>query len=433
MISHWKRAVLVLLPVAALTVGTAAGSASADPKGEEPEESAGRNSDPTEPGDAADSEIALDEQIAAYQRVYPGLSDEQARSAAEGQDERKAVYEELSGNRGRDFGGAWFEPTTGVLHVAVTNRAAARRAEAASLDQAIQVETHLVRRPVAELERRADAVRKGDDDLAEAARGQVGYDVRSNSVIVAVPADQRASLEERGVPDGITLVDDINVVTEEDYGCTSRTACDWTIRAGSVLWRGWAGNNVCSVGFTGRDAYNQRYTLTAGHCSNGNGVTWGTGTAAIGPMYASVDSGAYDAAIIQVTNPWFASDTGGEIYQTMSVNYVAPTLSYIWAGETVCLSANYTNPTGGNHCGVIGTNSDWWVRGMARVDGLDACGGDSGGGWYWLGSATYRVAYGLHSRSDEGCHGSNGGSHSWFSPLPTIKAGWAPWLNVETR
>ena len=38
------------------------------------------------------------------------------------------------------------------------------------------------------------------------------------------------------------------------------------------------------------------------------------------------------------------------------------------------------------------------MRGFARVDGLDACGGDSGGGWYWL-SGDIRTAYGIHHGS----------------------------------
>ena len=55
---------------------------------------------------------------------------------------------------------------------------------------------------------------------------------------------------------------------------------------------------------------------------------------------------------------------------------------------------------------MVGTNSDPAVRGMVRVNGLDACGGDSGGGWYWLTPSGRRIAYGIHSRSNIGCHGS---------------------------
>jgi len=412
----------VLLPVLIAAGAVAGGPAQAQSFGDAAKPDPGRTTE--------DPRVVLDSQIAAYRNAYPGIAEEQARLSAEQQDERKLVYEELLKDGGRGFGGAWYEPTTGVLHVNVTNGGAERRAQDAARSQGVTVETHRVQRSEADLASRAERVRKGNDKLAKAAKGQVGYDVTTNTVVVAVPADQLAELEADGVPEGVTVVADPQIVTEEDYGCTSRTACDYTIRAGSALWRSSTGNDVCSVGFTGRDSWNRRYTLTAGHCSNGNNVTWGTGTAAIGPMYASADSGALDAAIIQVTNPWFTSDAGGEIYQTLSVNYVAPTLSYITAGETVCLSANFTDPAGGNRCGVVGTNSDPAMRGMVRVNGLDACGGDSGGGWYWLASSTYRVAYGLHSRSDTGCNVSGG--RSWFTAVPTVKS-WAPWLAIETR
>jgi streptogrisin C len=237
----------------------------------------------------------------------------------------------------------------------------------------------------------------------------------------------------------VTLVPQKAYRIQQDAGCTSRAACDWTIRAGSMIWPGSAGSNNCSVGFTARNSANKRFTYTAGHCSSGAGVTWGTGLQTIGKMGAAVNGGSLDAAIISVDNPWFAWDHGGEIYneffpnRSVAVNAVAPSLSYIWSGDLVCLAANFTQPNGFNFCGVVGTNSDSSVRGMVRVDGFDACGGDSGGGWYWLTPSGRRIAYGLHSRSDTGCHGSSGGSHSWFSPLPTIKSLFTPALSVETR
>lgn len=389
------------------------------------------------PTRSADAGSPMDAAVSAYLKVYPQMSREAATVAAEGQLARKGLYEDLTADGGKAFGGAWYDPPTNVLHVATTSSDQATKAVAAGRQRGLTVETHLVARSYAQLERMADGVRKGTDALGRAARGQVGIDVRTNRVVVAVPAKQVASLAGPG-NDGITVVADKNVATEADAGCTTRNACDWTVRAGSMLWRGNQGF-VCSVGFTARTTTNVRYTYTAGHCSNGNGVQWGTGALPIGPMAASRDSGAVDAAIIQVTNSWFTGDLGGEIYnsveadRSVDVDYVAPTLSYLWSGDTVCLAANYTDPAGPSYCGVLGTNSDWWVRGMARVDGLDACGGDSGGGWYWLASATYRVAYGIHSRSDGGCHGDSGGDNSWFSPLPTVKSDFAPGLNVETR
>jgi streptogrisin C len=206
------------------------------------------------------------------------------------------------------------------------------------------------------------------------------------------------------------------------------------------MWRGTTTSNTpwCSVGFTARNASNTRFVYTAGHCSTGIGINWGTGAQNIGPLSAAMDSGAVDASVIQVTNSWFTGDTGGEIYtsnasHTAPVVGVAPTVTYMVAGETVCLSANFTNPAGDNMCGVLGTNSDAGVRGMARVDGLDACGGDSGGGWYWYSNSGNRYAYGIHSRSDNGCHGDAGGTHSWFGAIATAKSSFQPTLNVETR
>jgi streptogrisin C len=369
----------------------------------------------------------------AYRTAYPKMSQAAAERSARQQETRKALQGRITAGTGAStFAGAWYDAPTNTTHIAATTAAARAYAVGAGRSLGLTVTTHPATRSFAQLEAAATTLRSAKSGIGKVAAGNVGIDVRTNSVVAAVPSAQLGTLR-RSSASGLRLVAKPASKVVQDYGCTSRSACDYTVRAGSMLWRQYAGNNVCSVGFTGRQTNNQRWVYTAGHCSNGNGVTWGTGTASIGPMYASVQSGPYDASIIQVTNPWFAYDQGGEIYQSVYVNGVAPTLSYIWAGDTVCLSANYTNPTGANYCGVVGTNSDSAVLGMVRVNGLDACGGDSGGGWYWLTSAGKRIAYGLHSRSDNGCHGDAGGSHSWFSPLPTIKSGWTPWLNVETR
>ena len=391
--------------------------------------------------DQAAAGAPLDAATRAYRAVYPQLSAAQARAAAAGQQARKSLYAALAHDQAASFAGAWFDPPTGLLHVAVTTRAASARAATLGGALGVRVAPQLVRRSAAELERQAAALRRGDGALGRAAHGQVGIDVQRNQVVVALPARLRgvAALADSAARAGVAVVTDRGLRTQADAGCTSRAACDWTVRAGAMLWTGAVGNNVCSVGFTARDANNQRYVYTAGHCSGGSGITWGTGQIAIGPMQSAVDFGSLDASIIRVTNPWFAYDAGGEIYneyaagRSVPVNGVAPTLSYIWAGDTVCLAANFTAPNGPNYCGVVGSNSDPNVRGLVRVDGLDACPGDSGGGWYWLTSGGSRIAYGLHSRSDVGCHGSNGGSHSWFSALPTIKANFTPGLRVETR
>lgn len=376
--------------------------------------------------------------IEAYQRAYPKISLEAATTAAKQQDERKELFGVLSKGGEQTFGGASFDPVSGVLKVFATNREVAAVAGETGKQLGLNVETALVERSFADLERQAAEVRARTDKLGAYATSYGGIEVENNRFVVAVTDAERPEIEGIAKEAGVTLVARRSTKTEYDAGCTSRSACDWTIRAGSMIWNPSAGNNNCSVGFTARTSANARFTYTAGHCSSG-ATLWGTGGQSIGTLSSSRNTGPVDAAIIPVTNPWFKFDSGGEIYneffpnRSVAVNSVAPTLSFIWSGDLVCLAANFTSPNGPNFCGVVGTNSDSSVRGMVRVDGLDACPGDSGGGWYWLTSTGRRYAYGIHSRSDTGCHGSASGSHSWFSALPTVKSTYTPSLNVETR
>jgi streptogrisin C len=388
-------------------------------------------------GAADDGTNPLAAGTAAYQAAYPQLSAAQARAAAAGSDARRAVYDAVAADTGT-FGGAWFDPLDGVVNVAVTTSAAGTRAATVGKRYGVDVKPYRVARTAAALEAEANRLRARKDAVGQAADGNVGIDVKTNEVVAAVPQARRSELS-KSAPAGTKVIPEPAQKVVPDAGCTTRAACDWTIRAGAIMWRDAAMTPWCSVGFTARNASNTRFVYTAGHCATGNGVPWGTGAQGIGPMSASMDSGVVDASVIQVTNSWFTGDSGGEIYMqggafTMPLKGVAPTVGYMVAGETVCLAANFTQPSySGNLCGVLGTNSDASVRGMARVDGLDACGGDSGGGWYWLSSSGNRYAYGIHSRSDGGCHGDAGGTHSWYTPIASAKSLFQPTLDVEIR
>jgi streptogrisin C len=407
------RGAVVALTVAA-ALGPLAASAAAGDRGDNPVEAA----------------------TAAYRAAYPQLPLARARAAAAQSAARRAVYDAAS--RTATFGGAWFDPLTGAVHLAATTAAATRQEAALGRRHGVTVKTQRVARSAAQLEARAAELRAGSGEIGRAAGGDVGVDVETNRVVAAVPAARRAALDGPAAADGVKLIADPHLPVVPDAGCSSRAACDDTIRAGAIIWRGDPSVPWCSVAFTARDASNRRYVYTAGHCTTGNGVMWGTGAQEIGPMTASLDAGTVDASIIEVTNPWFADQPGGEIYTdgdsfSLPVQGVAPAASTMVAGEVVCLAANFSSPNGENPCGVLGTNSDAAVRGMARVDGVDACGGDSGGGWYGLSSSGARLAYGIHSRSDAGCHGDAGGNRSWFTSLADAKAGFQPGLDVELR
>lgn len=414
-----RRAPFVTRMLAALAAGLLAGGALAPPA-----LAAAVAGLPTAPAD--DGSVAS--AAAAYRAAFPQMSEAAARAAFAQQLPRKEVYRKAAEDSAT-FGGSWFDAPSGVMHVAVTASSAGSRVEQVADRLGVRLRVHVVARSYVALQRQAGAVRAGTGALSRAASGKVGIDVEANQVVVAVPRSSRASLA--AAPAGIRLVDATASHSELD-ACTSRLTCGSTVRAGTVLWD--YGLPICSAGFTARTSTGQRYVYTAGHCDIGPG-RWGTGAEYIGPMTGSVRDGAVDAGIIRVDNQKFAGDHGGEIYfedsdHTVSLDDAAPTMAYLQEGDVVCLAANFSEVNGPNLCGVIGSVSDPAESGMVRVDGVDACTGDSGGGWYWLASTDYRVAYGLHSDSDPGCHGDSGGSHSWFSPIPPIAAVWG--LTTET-
>ena len=190
------------------------------------------------PGASAAGSDAFESDVAAYKAAYPKLSDARARAAAAGADARRAVYDAAAADAAT-FGGAWFDPTTGVVHVAATTDAAIKRAAALGKQYGVAVQTHKVKRTAAALEADAAELRAGKDELGKAATGNVGIDVH----------DQRGRRRAAGRPQGGAgratppraarrSSPRPRKAPELDAGCTSRAACDWTIRAGAIMWRG---------------------------------------------------------------------------------------------------------------------------------------------------------------------------------------------------
>lgn len=357
--------------------------------------------------------------ILAYKTVYPRISDEAAKIAATTQDIRKELHGQLVKDA-KTYGGGYFDPPTGITHVALTNQEAADRAAEAGKALGLTVEARVVTYNYDELEQLADSVRTEKTELGKVAKGRVGVEVSSNSVTVALTREEAASLPKDAVPEWVTIVPASTEDIEEDV-CTSRANCNDSLRAGLVISRPGAG---CSTGFMARSG-GVRWALTAGHCGAGN---WSTAGTAIGPLAAvnALNAGPVDAGAIQVTTPKYAQDTLGRIAISgtswVPVKGWADTMSFIWVGDVVCVSARFAAPaTPFNPCGVVKDTSDAAHRGLVRYEGYDPCSGDSGGGVYWLPSSGNRYAFGLHSRSVSGCNASPG--KAWFSALPRFWTG----------
>jgi streptogrisin C len=354
----------------------------------------------------------------AYRTSYPDLAPEAAQAAAAAQASAGEALKAELVERWDTFGGGWFDAYTATYHLAVTRPAAGEALAAIGTARGVAVDTPVVDRSLDELNAQVEDLQTGDGALARAADGRVGIDVTTNQVVAAVPAGQVGSLT-RQAPAGVTVIPAEQTAFEYD-ACTSRSNCDNFLAAGLVLRNG-AGTPWCSLGFTARNAAGQRITLTAGHCSTGIGETWSNGTATIrtvGNVSGRIFSGNQDVSRIVSTNAFYGNVNSGRIYINTPPGWFPVTgESFLLVGDVACLSASFTNPArSGNPCGTVGSTSDPQRFNMVRIDGYDACGGDSGGGWYWLPGSGNRWAVALHSNSESGCNNPTA-ARSWASPL----------------
>ena len=412
------RRLLAVAGAAALTASVLATA----PAGAAPGPAAG----PYDRGPAGD---ALQTIAQTYLATSPGLTPAAAQAAAAAQASGGEALKVAIKQQWKAFGGGWFDPYTATYHVAVTTTAAGKALAGIGATRGVAVKTPLVARSLDQLTAQAAALRTGKTALARAANGNVGIDVKTNQVVASVAAGKATSLR-RQAPEGVTVVAAKKLDVEAD-ACTTRANCDDFLAAGLTIRNGNPGVHSCSLGFTARNAANQRITLTAGHCSTGVGQVWSNGTSTIrviGSVSGRIDSGNVDVTRIVSTNTFYGNVNSGRIYVSPAANTVpVKGESFLLVNDVACLSARFTAPaTAGNPCGTVGSIADAGNRGMVRVDGYDACPGDSGGGWYWLAPSGNRYAVSLHSRSESGCNATP--ARSWSSPLNAFYSD----LNYET-
>lgn len=368
--------------------------------------------------------------VSAYQRDFPGLTEDAALRAATGQEHRIQLLEELQARDAAGFGGSWYEPLTDVQHINAVGSGAAAQARRLGDARGVTVVTHEVAFSLTQLQAiAADINTGGHPVLGRAAIDAAVPDPVANKVTVRLPAIEldRIRNSVRALPSGIELTEGEAPTVTPD-ACVSRFSCSTPLRGGIVLWAGAANRNECSLGYTARAGDGSRWALTAGHCGaiTGPGPTWGHGTGAIGPMIEGRNSGNVDVARIHITNPYW--QTGGYLYDYFNrdtpavLHHAILARGTIQAGDIVCLNAWHSIS---ENCG--GIVQSFGERGMPRVN-YDACPGDSGGGWFYVSPAGARLAYGLHSWSEENsgentCH-FHWTNDSYFTAIPDLNAHW---------
>jgi streptogrisin C len=374
-------------------------------------------------------------QVKAYLKTYPELTRAEAENRVNGQPARAALLERLTTQHATSFGGSWFDARTGVQHLNVVGSATSFTASAA--DAGLRVAVHRVKYALDDLEARADRIRN-ERTTAGAGRLGVGIDPVRNRVVVSVTssAAARAALGS-AASDPAVLTEIGTALTVDPDACHSRFNCSAPLRSGVALRRD--GVNTCSVGFTVRGGDGVRWAVTAGHCMGvDDGRIWSHNTVDIGPIGDAWNSENIDVSRIRMTRAPWADASGGWLYNEgnpdspTALNAAITRNAQVQAGDSVCLQGFNTNAR--HACGVILEAFDDDFRGMTRVD-FDACGGDSGGGWYSPNGGN-RTAIGIHSSSTGGsCHSQDG--VSWFSTIPTLNAFWdrhsATTIRVETR
>lgn len=352
----------------------------------------------------------------AYRHSYPGLTAEQARAAATAQRAGERLKAEIEG-RWDTFGGGWFDPYTATYHLAVTTAATAEALARVGRTRGVTVRTPRVARSLDELTDQALALQAGTGALARAANENVGVDVTTNQVVAALPAHRLTDVA-GAAPAGVTVVPAEDLDVEPD-ACTSRADCDDYLAAGLAIRNGNPGQLACSIGFTARHTSDQtRITLTAGHCSF-LGQAWSNGLSnprLIGFVLELHNSGPVDVSRIRGFSDFYHRNFLGRIASGPSSTLPVKGQSFLLTGDVVCLSASFTNPArAGNPCATVANTMDPFNRMLVRINGYDACNGDSGGGWYWLAPSGNRYAAAIHSRSTSGCNASP--ARSWASEL----------------
>jgi streptogrisin C len=326
------------------------------------------------------------DQLAAMQRDL-GLD---ARQAAERlrQESAAAVLQHVAkGFAGDEFGGAWFDASTGKLVVGVTEGVTGAKADRI---RRLGAEP----RTVVNREKDLDAAKSRLD--AEKAPAEVtGWyvDPRANAVTITVKRGQAAAAKVFTDKAGA-----LAKVVETDEA--PRLLKD--IRGGDAYYINNAGR--CSVGFAVRGGF-----VSAGHCGSAGDAVAGVDRSALGQFEKSSFPGN-DYSFVRANSAWTAT---AKVNRYGGADVVVSGHTEAAVGASICRSGSTT----GWHCGVVQAKTQTVNYREGSVSGLtrtDVCAepGDSGGSWV---SGTQ--AQGVTSGGSGDC--TSGGT-TYFQPVNEI-------------
>ena len=308
------------------------------------------------------------------------------------QEQAAATHESTARNTlGSAYAGSWFDPTSGHLVVASTDKA-----KAAGLSD---VKTVTVTHSATEL----NAVKSRIDALAgkAAPAGVTGWhvDSRTNSVVVTVNGNARTAAVDSFVTKAKGLG---SAVRTETVAESPRTKAD--IIGALPYYINSAAR--CSIGFTVYNGF-----VSAGHCGTPGSTATDSGGALLGTFQGSTFPGndwSYVAAAGGVNLYGYMYGYDGYYYYVSGSNEMPE-------GSSICRSGSTT----GMHCGTIQAKNLTVNYPQGTVYGLtqtDVCAepGDSGGSWL-----SANQAQGVTSGGSGNC--TSGGT-TFFQPVNPILA-----------
>ncbi|QGZ47259.1 trypsin-like serine protease [Streptomyces sp. QHH-9511] len=369
-----RRTSALTATVAALLLTVGLGGAHAAPVGPAPAPASAPSAS-TGLLDAMRQDLGLTER-----QVEDRLRAERAAARLEGEARRAA---------GRSYGGAWFDPDTARLVVALTDRS--EEAEVRGLG----ADTRLVRHSAGTLDR----VKARLDALA-APVGVAGWhvDPRVNSVVVTVVRAERSTPAVRAFVEKARAS---GPVTVAETASAPRTYAAGTVGGDPY----YTGNVRCSIGFSVHGGF-----VTAGHCGRAGAAVRGWDGSAMGTFHGSSFPGD-DYAYVGIHSGWWTVPVvlgwGAVPDRLVRGSAEAP------VGASICRSGSTTRW----HCGtVLAKNetvnySQGAVHQMTKTS-VCAEGGDSGGAFI-----SGDQAQGVTSGGWGNC---SSGGETWFQPVNEI-------------